>query len=107
MRVKRAFRIWLFTSNHVSLCDFVGSTRLSIPVITMKRMAPDTPTATIHTNRAMFMGFLIHSLALSHREPQSIFLTKATGVRRRLESIWRVDEGELDCHSSDGDGASS
>ena len=54
------------------------------------------------------MGFLIHSLALSHREPQSIFLTKATGVkRRRLESIWRVDEGELDCHSSDGDGASS
>lgn len=95
----------MFTSNHVSLCGFVASTRLSIPVITMKRMAPDTPTATIHTNRAMFMGFLIHSLALAHREPQSIFFTKATGVKR-LESIWRVDEaGELECHSSDGDGA--
>ena len=89
----------MFTSNHASLCGFVGSTRLSIPVITMKRMAPDTRTAMIHTSRAMFMGFLIHSLALSHRVPQSIFFTKATG----LESIWRVDDGcELDCHSSDG-----
>jgi len=46
------------------------------------------------------MGFLIHSLALSHRVPQSIFFTKATG----LESIWRVDDGdELDCQSSDGE----
>jgi hypothetical protein len=85
MRVKSAFRIWLFTSNHVSLWDLLGSTRLSIPVITMKRMAPETPTPRIQTDRAMFMGFRIHSLNLSHRELQSIFFTKGTVKRLDVE----------------------
>jgi hypothetical protein len=85
MRVKSAFRIWLFTSNHVSLCDLLGRTRLSIPVMTMKRIAPETPTARIQTDRAMFMGFLIHALDLSHREPQSIFFTKGTVKRLDAE----------------------
>jgi hypothetical protein len=51
----------------------------------MKRMAPETPTARIQTDRAMFMGFRIHSLNLSHRELQSILFTKGTVKRLDAE----------------------
>ncbi|KAJ0705190.1 hypothetical protein HanPI659440_Chr14g0570791 [Helianthus annuus] len=63
MRVKRAFKIWLLTSNQASLCVFRGRAWFNIPVITRKRIAPETATTIIQIKRTMFIGFRIHSLA--------------------------------------------
>jgi len=108
MSVNNAFRIWLFTSNQVSLCDFFGKAWFSILVITRKRIAPDTATQTIQTKRAMFIGSFIQSLAIIQRWPQLIFLrnwkwswlpwlsewTERENSSRWSASCWNLNEGE-------------
>ena len=72
--MKRALRIWLLTSNQTSLCDFLGKTAFNMPVMTMKRMAPETATTRIHKKRAMLSGFLSHCLDIFTSEAHLISL---------------------------------
>ena len=72
--MKSALRIWLLTSNQTSLCDFLGKTAFNMPVMTMKRMAPETATTRIHKKRAMLSGFLSHCLDIFTSEAHLISL---------------------------------
>jgi hypothetical protein len=69
--------------------------------MTKNKIAPEIATHMIHTKRAMFIGFWIHSLPIFMSKVQSILRAKTPLMRSRrpwlLEDVTEREKPSLSC----------
>ena len=76
--VKRAFRIWLLTSNQASLWLFLGMALLRRPTIMKKIIVLDIATTVPHIDNSKFFIFHSHFFTTSFKDIHVISPTKGT-----------------------------